>query len=183
MSHGERTLCRPEAPQHTDAVALVELLMESGGYMTDSNPEIAMRLGFTTRRGQLMDIDMGRFYRARNHVRDRVDHDNRPCCGYQLHYRNVKGREVFALIDPSGDLGEHAYAAVGQLRGWMTRERQHQTENNRQVRTLAELGTHALSRGDKDGYRLCVMGTIDLEEHGTIRPTTMAAMAVWVSSL
>lgn len=106
-----------------------------------------------------------------------------PCCGYRLHYREVKGEAQFSLIDPTGDIGEHAIAAIGNLRGWITRERQHQTESLRQIASFEALGDHALSRGDKDGYRLCQHAIIDLMDNGTVRPSILAEMDLWVESL
>jgi hypothetical protein len=180
---GEARVCKGDSKEHSDALAVVEFLMEQGGYTPLSNPDVAVELGFVNRRGKNLEVDVGRYYRARNHVRDRVWEDGKPCCSYTLHYRTIKGSEQLALIDPTGTLGEHAVASVSQLRGWMTRERQHQTENTRQMRTLDTLASHALARGDKDGYRLCVRAGIDIEEYGTIRPPLLAELDIWATSI
>ena len=183
MSEAIGKTCRGNSQEHQDAIAVISLLMDEGGSSPLPNAEIAYQLGFTTRRGKTIEVDQGRFYRARNHVKDRVWKDGKPCCGYQLHYREIKGEAHLALIDPTGDLGEHAVAAVANLRGWMARERQHQTESLRQIASFEALADHALARGDKDGYRLCQRAIIDLDDLGTVRPKTMAELNVWVDAL
>ena len=179
-----RKICRGKSKEHADAGRLVEYLMDEGGSTASSNPDVAAALGFTRRVGRLIEVDMPRFYKARNHVKDRVwKEDGRPCCGFRLHYREIKGKTHWALIDPTGDFGVLALAAVGDLRGWMTRERQHQTESLRQIVSVEAIADHALTHGDKAGYRLCQTAIIELSDIGTIKPATMAELSVWAEGI
>lgn len=176
-------ICKGESKEHNDAQAFVGFLMDQNGSTPLANPDVAIELGFTKRIGRSIEVDMPRFYRARNHVKDRIWEGGQPCCGFRLHYREIKNGTQLALIDPSGDLGDHAVAALENLHGWMTRERQHQSESLRQIVSFETLADQALARGDKPGYRICQKAIIELDEYGTVKPTTMAELQVWVDSL
>jgi hypothetical protein len=65
----------------------------------------------------------------------------------------------------------------------MSREAQHKTENAREVETWERLGDHALARGDKAGYRICVGAAVELDRDGTVSSKTMAEAAVWVEAI
>lgn len=176
-------VCKGDTQEHQDAQALIGFLMEQGGSSPLNNRDVALELGFISRRGTDIKVDIDRFYRARNHVKDRVWEDGRPCCAYRLHYREIKKQAHLALIDPTGDLSEHALAALATLRGWVVRERQHQSESSRQVVSFEALADHALARNDKSGYRLCQKAIIELDDVGTVKPTTLAELNVWVESI
>jgi hypothetical protein len=168
---------------HDDAASLVDHLMSHGGSVAKPNEAIAFDLGFIINRGAGMrQVDMSRFVKARNHVRDGLDGTS-PCCGFRLSYRTSARGSEYALIDPSGNLGSHALVAVETLRGWITREAQHHTENLRQVESFESLGEHALNCGDKVGYRLCAKCAMELERDGTVTPATMAEFMVWTTTL
>jgi hypothetical protein len=168
---------------HADAEALVEYLLARDGRVEQTNEAIALSLNMMLNRGGgHWVVDAGRFVRARNHVKDSVL-DDKPCCGYRLHYRtSARGGEL-TLIDPTGDLGPHARTAVETIRGWLTRESQHHTENQRQVETVERLGDHALARGDRVGYRLCTRMAVELDRDGSVSAPTMAEVQVWLASL
>ena len=182
---------RPATREHRDGLLLVEYLMARDGETTDTNAELAGALGFwIDMGGGHKRIDENRYYRARNHVRDRVAVDKEgnhlgPCCGYQLHYRKdgAKGKSSLTLIDASGNLGHHAAQVVGTIEGWLTRDRQHMTETRRHQASIETLGDHALANGDRDGYRLCQRVSIEIEEFGSIRETTMAELSVWMETV
>lgn len=175
--------CRPESQEHMDAQALVHFLMDENGSSPLPNGEIALKLGFVTRKGKNIEVDENRYYRARNHLMERVDADGKPCCHYRVHYRSIDKRNHLALIDPTGDLGEHAVAVLGTVRGFMRTETQRHTENTRMVESFDKLGEHALARHDKDGYRLCQRAIIDISDLGTVKPTTLAELNFWVDTL
>ena len=175
--------CNPDTQEHRDGLALVELIFGAGGVITLTQDELAARLGLWSELGRGMrSTDIRRFHRARNHVRDRTD-SGLPCCGFVLHYRKDGPRSVLALVDPSGDLGDHADAAIGSLLGWATRERQHHAENARQVETFQALAAHAHARGDQYGQRICITASVELERYGTVSPATMAELVTWAQSL
>ncbi len=177
--------------EHKDAEQLVQYLMVQDGETLETNAEVAGGLDFwIDMGGGHKRIDENRYYRARNHVRDRVGVDDEgnhvgPCCGYQLHYRKdgPVGQSTLTLIDPSGNLGHHAAQVVGTVKGWLTRERQHMTETRRHQWSVETLGDHALANGDRDGYRLCQRASIEIEEFGSIRETTMAELSVWMETV
>jgi hypothetical protein len=169
---------------HDDALALVEYLIARGGSAQQTNETIAMALQMLVNRGGgNWQVDTSRFVQARNHVKDGTTEDGKPCSGYRLHYRTSARGSELTLIDPVGDLGPHASVAVETIRGWMTRESQHHTENHRQIETVERLGDHALARGDREGYRLCTRMSVELERDGTVSPSTMAEVQVWLGSL
>ncbi len=178
--------CDGTGKAHADAMKIVEFLIDQNGTTNLSQDEISRKLNFLKNshtRG-FVAIDKGRFSRAKNHVMDCVDASGKSCCGYRLHYRKSgAGGSTLSLEDPSGDLGSHAQAALGALLGWMSRERQHHTENRRQIVTFEALGDHALANGDKHGYRLVTQAIIDLDRDGTVLPETMAQLQVWASGL
>jgi hypothetical protein len=180
----ERQRCPGTSREHRDAVKIVELLLDSNGAVEATQEQIADRLNFYQDIGRGMRrVNIRRYHRARNHVRDRVDENGRPCCGFTVHYRKSGRTSWLALIDPSGDLGEHATAALGTVRGWVSRERQHHTENTRMIETLSLLADHALARSDMDGCRLCTRASLEIEQHGTVSPPTMAQLHVWAEGL
>jgi hypothetical protein len=177
-------LCKPATQEHTDGVALIELLLDAGGKVEATQDELAAKLGMLRLLGGgFRATDLSRFHRARNHVRDCVDSAGQPCCGFGLHYRKAGRVSVLALIDPSGDLGEHADAAIASILGWITRERQHHSENTRMTESFQLLASHALARGDLNGQRLCITASIEIEQHGTVQPATMALLRAWAGSL
>jgi hypothetical protein len=168
---------------HTDAKLLVEYIFTHGGSVKKTNEEIAFDLGFViSHGGGMRQVDTSRFVQARNHVKDGVV-ANAPCTGYRLHYRTSASGSEYTLIDPSGSLGHHAKAVIETIRGWAVREAQHHTENLRQTETFEALGDHALAQGDKHGYRLCNKASIEIERDGTVSPTTLAEINVWMSTL
>lgn len=178
--------CIGRSQEHLDARALVEYLFERNGFSTASHLEIAGALNmWITYGGGVRKVDTARYNRARNHVRDRVTPiDLKPCCGYSLNYRKSgKGTSSLTLVDPSGGIGHHANAALESVTGWISRERQHHTENQRMVETLEMLGDHVLAYNDRVGYRLIQRGIVELEEHGTITPPTIAQMTSWAGAL
>jgi hypothetical protein len=158
--------------------------MTRGGKVQKTNEAIAVDLGMLKNLGSGMrQVDGARFTQARHHVQDGIDADDKPCCGYRLHYRAAAKGTEFALIDPTGDLGPHVVATIESVRGWMTREQQHHTENQRQIETWERLGDHALARGDKAGYRICARASVELEAEGTLSDKTMAEAALWVDAV
>lgn len=169
---------------HDDGLALVEYMMARSGKVAKTNEAIAVELGMLKNLGGGMrKVDLSRFQQARHHVQDGIDAEDRPCCGYRLHYRSSARDTEFTLIDPTGDLGPHASSALESVRGWMQREAQHHTENQRQIETWERLGDHALSRGDRVGYRICARASVELEHDGTLSNATMAEASVWVNAL
>ena len=126
--------------------------------------------------------DTGRFYRARNHVRDRVDDTGEPCCGYMLHYRGTH-KSTLELIDPQDTLKNRAKGAWQSQRGWVVRERQHHTENLRQVRTFQEKASECVTVGDTIGAQVNFQAAHDIETSGTVLPPTMAVYEAWLQSL
>lgn len=169
---------------HDDAIALVEYLYERNGSAASSSEAIAMALGMMKNLGSGHHVvDMARFRQARNHVKDGTSPEGKPCTGYRLNYRTSARGGEFTLIDPTGDLGHHADAAIESVRGWMVRESTHHTENQRQIETVERLGDHALARGDKIGYKLCARMSVEIEREGTVSPATMAEAQVWLASL
>jgi hypothetical protein len=168
---------------HDDGLQLVEYLMARGGKVEKTTEAIAFDLSMLKHLGGgNLRVDMSRFAQARNHVQDGTD-AGKPCCGYRLHYRSLSKGAEFTLIDPTGDLGPHAGATIASVLGWVAREKQHHTENQRQIETWERLGEHALARGDKVGYRICQRASVELNRDGTVSAATMAEANVWLDAL
>lgn len=177
-------ICNATTAAHADAMSIVELLIEHNGTVDITQDDIARKLNMMKHlQGGISTVDKSRFNRAKNHIQDRDDIDGKPCCGYRIHYRRSGKQSTLSLSDPSGDLGSHIEAAIGSLLGWMSRERQHQTESQRQSRTWESLADDVLANGDKAGYRLLQMAIIDLDRDGTVLPATMAQLQVWASRM
>lgn len=177
-------VCGGTTQAHADAVKLVEFLMEQGGAVDLTQDEIARKLDMLKHQSRgIMTIDKSRYNRARNHLADCVGRDARPCCGYRLNYRRSGIQSVLTLVDPSGDLGSHAKASMASLLGWISRERQHHTENRRQVLEFEALADHALANKDKHGYKVLQRAIIDLDRDGTVLPETMAQLQVWATGV
>lgn len=184
MKPRDERVCDATTRTHADGETLVTFLMGQNGSTKLSQSEVAGRLDFwKDRGGGVRQVDRGRFNRAKNHVRDRVDENGKPCCGYTIHYRRSGSESVLALVDPSGDLGAHAEAAVATIRGWVSRENQHLTENRRHIETMELLANHTLARRDREGYRVLQRAIIDVERDGTVSADTMADLNVWLAAL
>lgn len=185
-SVGMTKICDGTTKGHADAAKLAEFLMDENGTTELTNDDITRKLGWLkkTQIAGLVAVDKARFSQARNHLADFADIDGKPCCGFRLHYRRSgRSGSTLALHDPSGDLGEHMKAALANLLGWMSRERQHQTENRRQITQLEALGDMVLANGDRHGYRLVTQAVIDLDRDGTVLPETMAQLQIWAAAV
>ena len=178
-----RRVCNGKSKVHRDALALVELMFKEGGHVPLVNKDLAFALGFTIRRGSVVEIDMARFHRARNHTQDGIWKNGKPCCGYRLHYREIRGSTSFVLIDESAGAGEYALAYIAQLLGWLTRLRQRQTEDRRQIVTLEALAGLARQLNDDVGSQICQRAMIELDEFATIKPRTIGEMTSWAQGL
>lgn len=184
MKDRSERACDATTKEHADAVRIVEYLIDRNGAVEATHEAIARTLGmYRDHGGGVMSVDQKRYGRARNHVRDRIDENGQPCCGYTLEYRRSGKTSILALIDPSGDLGHHATAAIATIRGWVSRERQHHTENQRMLETVELLSDHVLAHKDRDGYRLLQRASIEIERDGTVGPSTMAELNYWLDSL
>lgn len=185
MKPREERICRPDTQEHEDAQAIVDFIFRQGGEITTSNEGLAVELGLWKNLGAgHRRTNMARIRAAKNHIRDRVDRKTgKPCCGYTIHYRHSGRESILTLIDPSGNIGSHATAAVASFRGWLTREHQHNTENQRQIETVEMLADHALANNDRVGFRLLQRVSIALDQDGVIPLPLMAEVEVWLGSL
>jgi len=170
-------VCDGTSGTHADAATLVEYLIGLGGSTLDTNERVAAIL-WPFRHGQ---PDRNRFYRARNHVKDRVDESGQPCCGFGLHYRDIDG--ALTLVDPVDKTATLPMAAIQSEVGWMLREKQHHTENERHSRTLSLFADACMTRGDTVGVRINLKCANELETFGTIAPASMAEWDLWRASL
>lgn len=184
MKPREDRVCDGRSREHRDAVLLVDFLLEHDGRIEETHEEVADRVGFRrTMSGGLRSIDLPRYNRARNHIRDRIDDQARPCCVFTIHYRRSGRISVLALIDPSGDLGSHAHASIASIRGWVSRQRQHATENQRMVESVELLADHVLANQDRRGYRLLQRTAVAVEEQGFVPIPLMAELNAWLVGL
>lgn len=174
--------CDGTTKVHADAMKIAEFLFEQGGTVEIPNMELARKLDMLKRNGAMFDYDKPRFSRAKNHLMDSVATDGKPCCGYRVHYRRSGLVSTWSLHDPTGGLGAHREGAMGNLLGWMSRERQHQTENRRQITAFETLADDVLANGDREGYKLLQRAVIDLDRDGTVLPETMALLQAWAGT-
>lgn len=176
--------CDGTSKVHADAMKIAEFLIENNGTVEIPQDQLAHKLDMLKheKRGFYL-VDKGRFSRARNHLMDSVAADGKPCCGYRVHYRRAGLISTWSLHDPSGGLGAHREGALGNLLGWMSRERQHQTENRRQIGAFDALADDVLRNGDREGYKLLQRAVIELDRDGTVLPETMALLQSWAGSL
>ena len=175
--------CDGVSKEHADALLIVEYLMEHDSAVEATQDEIARKLDMLKyeRRG-MFAIDTGRYHRARQHLMDREDAEGKPCCGFRVHYRKSGQYSVLALIDPSGDLGSHAKAAMASIHGYISRKRQHDTEDRRMTETFRAVADHCLSKNDLDAAKLMLTASIDVERLGAIAPQTMSEIEIWLAT-
>lgn len=177
--------CDATTKAHADALKIVEFLADHDGTIEIPQDELARKLDMLKHQkgAGMYLIDKSRFSRARTHLMDCVDAEGKPCCGYRIHYRRSGSGSTFSLSDPKGDMGAHREAAIGSVLGWMSRERQHHTENQRQIATFETLADDVLQNGDKEGYKILQRAVIDLDRDGTVIPETMAQLQSWASKI
>jgi hypothetical protein len=168
---------------HNDAIALVEYLLARGGKDDKPAEQIAQDLRWEQRLGGMRQTDMGRFHRARNHVKDGRSKDGRPCTGYSLHYRSSALGSHWMLVDPSGDLGHHTLVAAEELRGDIQQQVAFRTINGRRIATAEQMAEMCLKQAPPDGvgHRLLLTYTMELKRFGAISDELIAEIMVWLS--
>lgn len=175
-------VCNATTGEHADAMKLVEYLLDAGGAVEAPQEEIARKLNMLKQRTRgLYETDTGRFHRARQHLMERIDSEAQPCCGFRVHYRKSGRYSVFTLVDPTGDLGDHAKSAIASIEGYVSRRRQHFTEDRRMMETFRAVADHAMSQGDLDGARLMLTASIDIDRLGSISAETMGDVEMWLA--
>jgi hypothetical protein len=176
-------VCDGTSNEHADAVSLAEFLMEHDSKYNGPQDVIARKMDWLKSEGRGMyAIDTSRYHRARQHLHERVDRDDNPCCGFRIHYRKSGLESELHLIDPSGDLGSHAKSAMSSIQGYISRKRQHDTEDRRMTETFRAVARHCLSKGDLDGAELYASAASDIRRLGAITPQTMADIEVWLAT-
>jgi hypothetical protein len=175
-----RIPCKGTSGEHKDAQKLVAYLIAQGLGTDDSNDEVASKV-FRLSHGM---PDTGRFHRARNHIRDRVEEADasKPCTGYTLHYRGINNSRL-ELIDPNASLANRGRAALHHLLGVVTRERQHQTEMARNAASFMAMGNECSMAGDTYGASLNYRCATEIDTVGTITPRSLGEYHAWVDSL
>lgn len=180
QEHG--SVCAATSREHADAVKLVEYLIEQTCRVEASQEVLARKLNLMTHKNGLLVTDVHRFHRARQHLMERIDSTGEPCCGFRLHYRKSGPTSELVLVDPSGDLGHHVRSALAAIDGYISRKRQHTTEDRRMTETFRAVADHAMSQGDLDGARLMLTASIDVERVGSVTPQTMADVEMWLAT-
>ena len=170
---------------HVDGIALVEYLMTQGGAAQRTNEALALVLGLTRTLAGFTIADEARFVQARNHVKDGIDANGKPCCGYRLNYKHSGRGAALVLVDPVGAHGAHAIATAESLIGWLQIEAQRATENLRMAENLTALGDEALNQNppDKRGYRICTQAATEIVNDGFLRATTRAELMLWLDDI
>jgi hypothetical protein len=164
---------------------LVEYLMLQPGAETDkSAPQIAEDLGWTKRLGLSRVTDLKRFHMARNHVKDNRE-AGKPCTGYSLHYRTSSARNVWKLIDPSGSLQDHIYAAASEIRGDLQQQIAFRTINGRRIATAEQMADWCLKATPQDGvgHRLMIEYSMELRKFGTVNDGLLAEINLWLAGV
>jgi hypothetical protein len=170
---------------HLDALALVEYLMQQPHAETSqSAPEIARMLGWEKRLGMNRVTDLKRFHIARNHVKDGRD-QGKPCTGYSLHYRTSSAGNVWKLIDPSGSLQDHIYAAASEIRGDLQQQITFRTINGRRIATAEQMADWCLKATPQDGvgHRLMIEYSMELKKFGTVTDSLLAEINLWLAGV
>lgn len=180
----ERRPCVGATKVHDDAVRIVNFILNEGKWTDLTNEQLATKCGFWQEQGSIRRLNMPRFHKAVRHTKDRCDEEGNPCCYWTLHYRSAgPSGSVLALIDPTGDLGTHAKAVVGQLYGSMNKQKSQETENRRDMESWQLLAKHAGANGDLYGHSICMQAGTDLRRYGHVRADTMAELELWMSGI
>lgn len=170
---------------HEDAVALVDYLLAHGGKTELPAERLALELGWEQRLGMTRVTDMGRFQRARNHVKDGRAKDGGACTGFSLHYRTSARDNVWMLIDPRGDLPHRLEVAAREIQGDIQQQVAFRTVNGRRISTAHATADMCLQTEPSDvtGYQLMTTYAMELKRFGTPTDTTIAELAVWLDSV
>lgn len=176
--------CRARG-SHDDAVALVDFLLQNGGKTDIPAEQLAQTLGWEQRLGSARMVDMGRFQRARNHVKDGTAKDGKPCTGFRLHYRTSARENEWMLVDPSGGLPHHREVATREIQGDLQQQVAFRTINGRRIATAHAMGEMCLQSEPSDvpGYQLMTRYAMELERFGAASDGTIAEMALWLQSV
>lgn len=174
------TYCRARG-SHQDALALVQFLLDRGGKSDLTQGNVCQLLGWEQRVGNTRVLDMPRFQRARNHVKDGLDPDDKPCVGYRLHYRPSTQGNVWMLVDPSGDLDHHREVARRELRGDLQQELSARVVVGRRIETAQQMAEMCLKASPPDGvgHRLMLTYAVELERFGAVSNATLAELMLW----
>lgn len=178
--HG--SVCAATSREHADAVKLVDYLIEQSCRVEAPQEVLARKLNLVTHKGGLLVTDVQRFHRARQHLMERVDSLGEPCCGFRLHYRKSGPASELVLVDPTGDLGEHVRSAMAAIEGFVSRKRQHATEDRRMAETFRAAADHSMSQGDLAAARMLLAADLDVERFGSVTPQTMADLELWLAT-
>lgn len=176
------TRCRARG-SHDDAIAMVEYLLARGGEADKPAEQIARDLHWEQRLGGMRQTDMGRFHRARNHVKDGRGKDGMPCTGYSLHYRSSAKGSIWKLIDPAGGLQHHLDAAIEELRGDIQQQVAFRTINGRRVSTAEQMSEWCLKAGDGRGHRLMLEYSMEIQKSGAISDGLIAQINLWLAGV
>lgn len=178
------TRCRARG-SHNDAIALVEYLLARGGKIDKPAEQIALDLRWEQRLGGMRQTDLGRFHRARNHVKDGRGADGRPCTGYSLHYRTSGQGSRWMLIDPAGDLAHHLDAAIEELRGDIGQQVAFRTINGRRIATAEQMAEWCLKANPQDGrgHRLMIEYSMELKKFGALSDGLIAEINLWLAGV
>ncbi len=179
---GRRCLARGS---HDDAVALAEYMLARGGQADKPAEQIALDLKWEQRLGGMRQTDMGRFQRARNHLKDGRAKDGKPCTGYSLHYRTSGKGSVWKLIDPAGGLQHHMDAAIEEIRGDIQQQVSFRTVNGRRISTAEQMAEWCLKAETPDGrgHRLMLEYSIELRKFGAVSDGLIAEINLWLAGV
>lgn len=178
MSNKKR--CKVDSQVHRDAAGIVEYVHQHGGELHISHKKLGKACGIEAHVANgLYRVNDRRVYAALTHLKESVDANDRPCCGYRVHYKHSGPDAILRLIDP---LDEHDVIRSGieTIRGWFQIEKRQLTENRRQVNVLETLAEQAFSNGDRFGYDVCRNAMHDLEKDGRLSAATQAELSVWL---
>jgi hypothetical protein len=174
------TQCRRRGSHH-DGIDLVSYLMASGGKSDRTAAEICEDLGWWRRTGSSSrELDMGRFDRAKNHVKDGT-RDGGPCTGFRVHYRTSARGNEWRLIDPSGSLADHREAARAEILGDIQTQVSYRTINGRRIVTAHSMADFCLAATPPDtyGYQLMMQYCVEIENFGAITDKTIAELTAY----
>lgn len=167
---------------HADALVLVEYILNSGGRTNLTMDQLAQELGWEQRVGSARVTDLKRLQIARNHVKDGLAKDGKPCTGFRLHYRTSARENEWMLIDPSGGADHQMEIALREIQGDLQQHVAFRTVNGRRASAAHAAAEMFLKAGNTEGYQRMTSLAMEYERFGAPSDQTIAELNLWLAS-
>lgn len=174
--------CRARG-SHQDALAIVNYFIDHNGHVELVREALVEELNWWTRLSNGMkQLDLPRFARAVNHLKDGRTNDGKPCTGFSLHYRTSGRTSSWMLVDPAGDVNHRLDVAIETIRGDIQQEVAFRTVNGRRKANAEQAAETCLKQDDGVGHRLLLTYAVEIERFGAVSNGLLAELNDWLAA-